>query len=331
MSSRLRMLFTSYACVLVVMTAQGQVNSSTANQIKRGNPSEPILILHSLCPGPASAAGASEKPCETVITRGDFDQLISVLDPNMPESNRLVLAAEYAKLLVLSHEAERLKLDQGPAFKQLLEFARLQLLQRQLVRALETEASSISQAEVAQYYREHPASFEEGSFRKLYIPKEGKWAAPEQMQAMRNRAADGEDFDKLQQEIWTAQGRPLGAPLTQMGTLRRSSLPEGLQKIFDLKPGEVSTAIPDTGGYNLYKMESKRTIPQEPAAGEIRTLMANLRLQDRMSKLRSAVMVSANEDYFGALPSTEDLAKHHGLDHQAPHIMPMSNAEKKPR
>jgi len=42
-------------------------------------------------------------------------------------------------------------------------------------------------------------------------------------------------------------------------------------------------------------------------------------------------MISVNEDYFGALPSTEELAKHHGLEHTGSHMMPMRDQEKKPR
>src|SRR6267378_2523218 len=320
----LRELCVFCACLLGAIPGLGQSNSRTADKRRGGNPAEPVLILHALCQEPTSAARTSEKSCETIISRADFDNLIAALDPNMPESNRLVLATEYTKVLVLSHEAERLKLDQEPAFKRLVEFTRLQLLQRQLVRILEAEASSISAAEVAQYYREHPSSFEEGSFLRLYIPKEGKWSAPEQVQTIQQRAAAGDNFDKLQQEIWAALGRPSGAPSTQMGTARRSNLPEGLQKIFDLKPGEVSALIADTGGYHVYRMESKRVIPQESATSEIRTLLGNLRLQDRISKLRSAVMVSVNEDYFGVLPSTEELARHHGMEHQGSHLMPMS-------
>jgi PPIC-type PPIASE domain len=329
MLSKISALLVFTACLLVEIPGYGQSNNSAADTRKSSNPGEPVLILHALCARPASAAQASDKSCETVITKADFDTLTAALDPNMPQSNRLVLATEYSKLLVLGQEAERLKLDQDPAFKQLLDFTRLQLLERQLVRAVEAESSSISQAEIAQYYREHPSSFEEGSFLKLYMPKQGKWLAPEPAQTMQQRAAAGENFDKLQQEIWAALGRPSGAPLTQMGTLRRSNLPEGLQKIFALKPGEVSAVIADKDGSYVYRMESKRVIPLESAGSEIRTLMANLRLQDRISKLRSAVMVSVNEDYFGALPSTEELARHHGMEHQGSHLMPMSNDEKK--
>ena len=82
-------------------------------------------------------------------------------------------------------------------------------------------------------------------------------------------------------------GRRAGAPRTQSGVIPRSNQPEALQKIFDF----------------------------------IQVLMAAQRLQDRISGLRSAVMVSANEDYFGVLPSTKDLAKHSGSEHTGSHLI----------
>jgi len=313
-------LMAIFACLLAEIAGLAQSNQ------KQSRPSDPVLILHSLCADPAPANDAS---CQTVITRQDFDVLIAALDPHMPESNRLVLATEYAKLLVLGNEAERLKLDHDPAFQQLMAFTRLQLLERQLVRQLEQQASVISSTDVAQYYREHLSSFEQGSFLRLYIPKQGKLSAPEQAAVIQKRAVAGENFDQLQQEIWIAQGRPSGAPATRTGVVRRSNLPQAIQKIFDLKPGEVSGLIDDPGGYYIYKLENKEAIPQEQVSSEIRTLMANQRLQDQISKLRSAVMISVNEDYFGALPSTEELAKHHGMEHQGSHMMPMTDQEKK--
>ena len=312
------------ACLLAgIMAAQ----SPSAVQ-KQANPNEPVMILHSLCPA-SSESASKEKSCETVVTKQDFDRLITALDPHMPESNRLALATEYAKLLILGNQAERLKLDQDPAFQQLIAFTRLQLLERQLVRQLEQQASQISPADIAQYYREHSADFAEGSFLKIYIPRQGAWSTPEPAAAVQKRAASGEDFGRLQQEVWTAQGRPSGAPATQTGTIRRSNLSQPLQKIFDLKPGEVSDLISDSGGYSIYKLESKRVIPEESVSSEIRTLLSNQRLQDSITNLRSAVMISVNEDYFGSLPSTEELAKRHGMEHHGSHMMPMSDQEKK--
>src|SRR5215831_11719514 len=99
----------------------------------------PVLIVHNLCGGEVPAAKGSDKACETVIRKADFDNLIAALDPNMPQADRLVLATQYVKLLVLGREAERRKIDQQAAFRQLEQFTRLELLQRQLVRALESE------------------------------------------------------------------------------------------------------------------------------------------------------------------------------------------------
>jgi len=306
----------------------GLLAALTQGQAAKTKPDEAVLIVHNLCAGGGQSAKASVKTCETVIKKEDFDNLTAALDPNMPEADRLVLATQYVKLLVLGHEAERRKLDQQAAFQQLEKFTRLQLLQRQLVRALEAETSSISAEEIAQYYREHPANFEEGSFRRIYIPRQSKAGEAEAAQAIQQRATKGEDFDTLQREVWTAQGRPAGAPPTSIGILRRSSLPGPVQSVFDLKPGAVSALIADADGYNIYKMESKRVIPLETASSELRSSMASARLQERIRKLRSAVMISVNEDYFGALPSTEELAKHHGLDHSGSHMMPMTDAEK---
>lgn len=289
---------------------------------------QPVLIIHADCAGEAKARTSLGTGCETVIREGEFDNLIAALDSKMPDSNRLVLATEYVKLMVMAHEAERLKIDEDPAFRELEQFTRLQLLERQLVKYLEKQSAAISPAEIADYYQQHLSQFQEGSLRKIYIPKEGLWSTMEAALSIQQRAVKGEDFDALEREVWTKQGRTAGAPLTKMGTLRRSVLPEREQKVFDLKPGEVSTPIEEPGGFSIFKLESKRELPVSSVETEIRNGMSGERMQERINKLRSGVTVSVNEDYFGALPSTEELARHHGLEHSGSHLMPMSDAEK---
>src|SRR5262249_47318681 len=164
-----------------------------------------------------------------------FDNMIAATDPKMSATNRLVLATEYVRLLVMAGEAERLKLDQGPGFHELEQFMRLKILEQQLTRYLEQESKAISKDEIADYYREHPARFEQASLERIYIPKQGPWTTVEAAQPIRQRAAQGEDFDALEREIWRAQGRTSGVPLTRMGTFRRADLAEAQQKIFDLK------------------------------------------------------------------------------------------------
>src|SRR5262245_42760484 len=95
---------TTITFALLTSPMQGQSASTESD--------EAVLIVHNLCTGGAPAAKASDGPCNTVIRKADFDNLIVALDPNMPASDRLVLATQYVKLLVLGHEAERRKLDQ---------------------------------------------------------------------------------------------------------------------------------------------------------------------------------------------------------------------------
>jgi peptidyl-prolyl cis-trans isomerase C len=306
--------------------AQASVDKSKPSE-KAG---EPVLILHGEC-SQDPKINKPEGSCETVINKGDFDALVAALDPKMPQSNRLALATEYVKLLVMGSEAKRLKIDQDPAFQELVEFNRLELLERQLVRHLEGERSVVSPADVADFYRQHASRFEEGSFRKIYIPKQGNWSTIAAAEAIQQRAAKGEDFDALQREVWTAQGRLRGAPLTLTGTLRRAILPDAQQKAFDLKPGEVSLPFEEAGGYSIFRLEFKRVLPLSSVENEIRGDMAGERLQERISKLRSAVSVSVNEEYFGALPSTEELARHHGMEHAGSHLVPMSETERSRR
>jgi len=328
-------LFPLAICLLLIgfNPASAQTANSTPGAAASGKAqskagmNEPVLILHSLCQESGSANPAA-KPCETVITRAEFDNLVAALDPAMPDSNRLNLATEYARLLVLAEEARRLKLDQQPQFKELVEFARLQLLERQLVRALGAEASTVSKEDVEQYYKQNAANYEEGSLRRLFIPKTGSAGELAKAEEIQKRAAKGEDFDSLQGEVWSAQGRITDRPSTRIGPVRRSVLPATQQKMFESNTGDVSAVQSEDSGYVIYKLESKTRIPLEVVADEIRGRLQSQRLQDRIRDLRAAVMISVNEDYFGDLPKTEELAKHHGMEHQGSHLMPMSNSEK---
>lgn len=323
--------FAQFAVAVACTQAQTAMAQSGTAAETAGKAAQPVLIIHANCPQEAKIKTKIDSSCDTVIREGKFDNLVAALDSKMPASNRLVLATEYVKLLIMAREAEQLKIDQDPEFRELEQFTRLQLLERQLVRRLEKESSAISQEEIAAYYQQHPAQFAEGSLRKIYIPKQGQWSTVEAAQSIQRRAARGEDFDALEREVWAAQGRTAGAPATRTGTLRRSALPEVEQRVFDLSPGEVSAPIDEPGAFVILKLEAKKELPRNAVEDEIRNGMAGERLQERINKLRSAVSVSVNEDYFGALPSTEELARHHGMEHAGSHLMPMSDTEKNRR
>jgi parvulin-like peptidyl-prolyl cis-trans isomerase-like protein len=321
------------ACLLAMTSfviGQDRPKASSTSSPRGSVASAPVLIVHGLCPAEA-VPRSNEGSCERPITHAEFDQLISALDPKMPESNRLALATEYVRLLTLAREAERLKLDQTPEFKILEDFNRLQLMERQLVRKLSAD-SSVSESEVAEAFAKDQKEYAEGIVRRIMFPKEAANSTTNERQeaeAVRKRVVAGEDIDKLQGEIWRAKGRTGSMPSTRLGPLRRSALPPAAREVFDLKAGEVAPLFDDRDGYYIYKLESKTLPPLETVAPAIRGALASEHLQARMRSLRDAVSISVNEDYFGPLPRTEDLARHHGMQHAGSPIQPMTEKEKK--
>jgi parvulin-like peptidyl-prolyl isomerase len=123
-------------------------------------------------------------------------------------------------------------------------------------------------------------------------------AMKKEAELIRARAAAGEDFDKLQQEVYTFAGLKLSPPSTKMMKVRQTSLPNDASAVFDLKTGEVSQVIAGPTGYLIYKVEGKDTIPFEKARPEIMAVLSKQRIQD----LRQAILQSAttvlNDAYF---------------------------------
>jgi hypothetical protein len=81
--------------------------------------------------------------------------------------------------------------------------------------------------------------------------------------------------------------------------VRRTGLPPGHTAVFDLKPGDVSQVISDSGGHYIYKLNSKTELPFDQAKSEIHSKMQNDRMRDMMEKVNNSFKVTPNEAYFG--------------------------------
>ena len=102
---------------------------------------------------------------------------------------------------------------------------------------------------------------------------------------MRARAAAGEDFAKLQKEIYDASGQKVENPVVNLPKVRRTGLPPAHSSVFDLKAGEVSQLISDNGGHYVYKVVSKQSLPlDEPLKAEIHNKLKAERMKDLMDK-----------------------------------------------
>jgi hypothetical protein len=288
----------------------------------------------------AAKTTVAKKPadCKTEITRKEFEKIASGLAPTVTPQLKRQLAAALPKFMAMSEAAKAKGLDKTPQFEETLKVVKMQILTQQLQRSVQEEAEKVSPEDIEAYYKKNPEAYEQFSLDRLFVPRlkqaeiaeknneeklteeqqKAKEAADKAKQeageqeltkladSLRARAAAGEDFAKLQKEAFEAAGMKMDSPPVTMPKVRRTGLPPAHAAVFDLKAGEVSPVITDTGGHYVYKVESKEVLPLDQVTEEIRTTLKNQKMKDTMEAYTNSYHAETNEAYFGpAGPSTQ--------------------------
>lgn len=303
--------------------ATSQPQGQTTKKAEDGKPAEtakaaevppdaPVITIDGLCPNkPAITTGGKTPPdCKTVITRAQFEDLTTALNPNMTPSLKKQLAEVYPRILLLSHEGEQLGIQNEEHFKKTVQFEMKQILAQETAKTLGEKAAQISDQQLEQYYKENGPKFEEFTLQRIFVPSPEQGAStekeklmpPEQVKALADklhaRAVAGEDFDKLQKEAFDAVGLKSTAPTTKIEKLTRGSLPESQNSVFDLKPGTVSQVFADPGAYYIYKVVSKQMPPLDTVKEEIKRTLQTERLQNSMKAVLDSAKTDINSAYF---------------------------------
>lgn len=325
------MRFQWLVCPLLASLALGQATPATPASAaartatsapqpqKIVGPDETVLTVKGVC-ADSDRQGAD---CKTAVTRAQFEKLTDSLQPNMPMAIRRNLASQYAVMLLMTEAAEKRRLDKGPKFDEMMRLARMQILARELGRALKDESEKISDTDFEEYYRKNAANFEQADFLKLYVPRtkqivnskpdekeeefEAKQKAGEDemsklANALRARAIKGEDFEKLQKEAFEAAGFKGAPPDPKMSKVRRTTLSSKQVVAMDLKPGELSELISDPSGYYVYKMISKENMTLDAAKEEIRGTLSAQRYREAMQAFQKPDNAELSDAYFGPAP-----------------------------
>lgn len=283
--------------------------SNTLSVIPQEVPeSAAVITLQGLCPGTSGPTTGAD--CKTVVTRAEFEKLINTLNPDMPQNSRQMLAQQYAKALVLQDMAEHQHLQDTQHFKDMMEFMRTQVLAQELVKQAQDKAKP-TPAEIDEYYKQHQQDYEQAALKRLYIPKSKPSLKTDEKQPtdaelkleadkFRARAAAGEDFDKLEKEIYEAAGVKTPPPPTSIPNWRRSMVPPAQASIFDLKPGEVSQPLIQPEGIYIYKMDSRKAIPLNEVRAEIEQTLQREKLSASLDSVMNSVKPELNQNYFGA-------------------------------
>jgi hypothetical protein len=292
---------------LVINGAPSQTATPPAATPQDVAPTAPVITIQGLCSN-SNGPLQKGKDCTTVITRAEFERLANALNPDMPPPQRQALADTWAKVLVMQEEAQKHGVDTDPKSKEILRFFVTQTLSNIYNQDLQRAARDIPAADLEAYYQAHQDKFEEVTLRRIFVPKSSPDPAKKLSdaehaalaQGIQKRAAAGEDFDKLQQEAYTAVGIKTQPPPSLLGAQRRGTLPPPQeQAVFSLKPGEVSGLISDNAADYIYKVESKRMLPLDAVRNDIIRVLGGEKYQQEMFEVFEGITAQLNQQYFG--------------------------------
>lgn len=280
-------------------------------------PDAAVITIDGFCENPPADKTAGS--CKTVITRAEFEKMLDSIQPNMPPRARRQFANRYVNAMVMGQKAHEMGLDQGEKFQERMKLARVQILSQELSQSIQEKAGQISDQDLQDYYDKNKADFQEAQLSRIFIPrvqqasskvkltaaeeekrsKAGEAAMKAEAEKIRTRAAAGEDMTKLQAEAFQVAGIKATSPTTDMGKVRRSSLPPSQASVMDLKTGTISELLSDQSGYFVYKVGAKETPSLDTVKEEIRGTLRAQRMQDQMQAVEKSATTTLDDAYFG--------------------------------
>ena len=284
-------------------------------------PNAPVVVIPGLCPmnaapaktGPAMDASGKAGSCQTVITKEQFNNMLSGMNIAGQISNPGAMrsfAESYSQILALATEGEKNGVENDPRFHELMRIARVRALADTYRHSLDEKYSNPSQQEIEAYYNENIVKYDSFKVERIIVPSINPSRTPaaraendkkvQQLASdIRERAARGEETQKLQDEVYKALNLP-SAPKTDLGMKRRGTLPAGIEKdLLALKPGEVTKLEMEMSGFNIYKLRSRDTIPIEYVKAEIVRDLHQKNMDGAIKAVTGNIHPELNEQFFG--------------------------------
>jgi hypothetical protein len=291
---------------------QEQGKTVTAAHPETVGANEAVITVHGFCPS-AAKSGAE---CTTVISKEQFEKIMSAVNQTnapMPSPAIRNLAERYVQIMAFASQAEKLGLDKDPKFQELMRIVRINSLAEAYHRSMEEKYRTPADADVEAYYDKNIARFEQVKLSRVFIPRVNPKApstglddfaqrAQKLADSMRERAANGEDLDKLQQEAYRTLGLNPPSLNTDVGTRRRGSgtlSPNVETDVFALKSGEVTRVEPEPSGFQFYKLQGRDTLTLAQVKNEIVAAIRKGELEASTKSVMDPIHTDLNETYFG--------------------------------
>jgi hypothetical protein len=289
-------------------------------------PNAPVVVIHGVCPKDAASAktgsakdgSGKSDPCQTVITKEQFNSMLSGMNLAVQISNPAAMrsfAESYSQLLALASEGQKSGAENDSRFQELMRIAHIRALADSYRHSLDEKYSNPSQQEIEAYYNENIPKYDSFKVERIIVPSINPSRTPaaraehdkkiQQLAAdIRERAARGEETQKLQDEVYKTLALPT-SPRTDLGMKRRGSFPAGIEKdILALKPGEVTKLESEMSGFNMYKLRSRDTIPVESVKAEIIRDLHQKNMEAAIKAVTGNIHPELNEQFFGSTGRT---------------------------
>jgi hypothetical protein len=273
----------------------------------------PVLTVHGVCPAGQTAPADKPDSCTLVLTRSQFEALVTSLNVNntayAPPALR-GFATNYATILALAKAGETVGVDKDPRFVDLMTIARARSLAESYRRYLQEKYGNPSAEEIAAYYQQNVDRFEQMKIERIHVPKvdptrpqdrrpEFEKKARQLASDIRERAARGEDITSLQVEVYKTLGLKAQPPQTELSISPKPTFPANVeQEINALKAGEVTKVEFEPSGFNIYKVRTRNTVPLELAKAQIVREISQKNIDDALKTATSGVSSDLNEQYF---------------------------------
>jgi peptidyl-prolyl cis-trans isomerase C len=247
---------------------------------------------------------------DNIITRGDFDSLVSYYsgerrtDLSKDEKFKKELLNIMVRRMAFAYVAHKKGIDKKPEVVNLIRLYKNGILMSELIKEEVTDKIKIDDSDLELYYKMHPDEFKHADLVKVKdILLSTK---PDMSDAERSKTKakaeyvlkkiqDGEKFEKLASKYSDdVRSKANGGDL---GYIQRGRLPKDLDDAaFSMKPGEVSGVVKTTAGYIIIKAEEKIAAgvwPLDKVKSEVREKVLRQIKDGRTKEFTEKVMKEA--------------------------------------
>ncbi|MDD5153997.1 MAG: peptidylprolyl isomerase [Desulfovibrionales bacterium] len=221
-------------------------------------PKQPEEVVVTEGPAQTDTSPVVAEIGEERITLNQLDRAIERLplpyqERFKTEEGRKYVLDDLITTVLLSREAERLKLDQKPEIKEQLEGIKKRILSAGLLRAEMAKEPVPGEKESRQYYESHKEQFTEPEkvrMRQIVV------RTAEEGQDIIKALREGHDFVQMAKEKSVDPSKANGGYIGWVGRDRMK--PDFAETIFKLGKGEFSAPMPTAKGYVIILIEDKK-------------------------------------------------------------------------